>query len=133
MTPPPAVPRVLATVSPDIQRRVRAILPECELRFVATGTQLVRALDEARCDMVIVEMHFDESAAMAALRLVLLREESFPIVCVRSVPPARPAPPALGALRMALGAANFIDLLQYPDDEAANARLRAVLEGLLPD
>ena len=31
-----------------------------------------------------------------------------------------------------LGAQNFIDLLEYPDDALGNARVRAMLERLLP-
>lgn len=135
MTPPPAAPRVVAAVSRDIQRRLRAILPECEVRFVQTGAQLARMLDEARCDMVIIGMHFDESSAIAALERVLSRKETFPVVCVRGVPFSRLGQPALDALRLALGALgaqNFIDLLQYPDDERGNARVGAMLERLIP-
>jgi len=125
MTSPPAAPRIVAAVSDDVQRRIRAVLPECELRFVHTGSQLVRVLDEAHCDMMIVEMHFDGSTAVAALKCVLSRDETFPVVCVRGVPFAKLGRPALDALRMALGelsAQIFIDLLQYSDDDAGNAR-----------
>ena len=135
MTSPAAVPRIVVAVSDDVQRRIRAILPECELRFVHTGSQLVRVLDEAHCDMMIVEVHFDESTALAALKCALSRDGTFPVVCVRGVPFAKLGRPALDALRMALGepaAQIFIDLLQYSDDDAGNARVRAMLERLLP-
>lgn len=135
MTPPPAAPRVVAAVSGDVQRRIRAILPEFELHFVQSGAQLVRALDEGQCDMLIIGTHFDESSAVAVLERVLSREETFPVVCVRGVPFTRLGQPAFNALRLALGelgAHNFIDLLEYPDDEAGNARIRAMLERLIP-
>lgn len=135
MTPPPVAPRVVAAVRRDIQRRIRAILPDCELRFVHTATQLVRALDEARCDMLIVGLHFDESSAVAALERVLARGGSFPVACVRGAPFARLGRPTLEASRMALGelgAQNFIDLVEYPDDKDGNAHVRAMLERLLP-
>src|SRR5688572_19101086 len=136
MTPPPATPRVVAAVGRDVQQRIRAILPECELRFVDTGAQLLRALDETRCDMLIVGMHFDESSAVAALERVLGRGETFPVVCVRGLPFTRGlGQGSLDALRMAsdeLGAQYFIDLLDYPDDALGNARVRAMLERLLP-
>jgi hypothetical protein len=134
MTLPPAAPRVVAAVTHDVQRRIRAILPECELRFVQTGSQLVHVLDEAHCALMIVEVHFDESAAAAALKCVLAREETFPVVCVRDVPFAKLGRAALDALRTALGGAGvqaFVDLLEYPDDETGNARVRAMLEQLL--
>jgi hypothetical protein len=127
-------PRVLAAVSRGLAPRIRAILPECEVCFVRTGAQLVRALDDSRWDMLIVGMHFDESSAIAALERVLARDETFPVVCVRGVPFDRLGQPALHALRMALGelgAQNFIDLLEYPDDALGNARVRAMLERLL--
>jgi hypothetical protein len=136
MTSPAAAARVVAAVSPDVQRRIRAILSGCELHFVHTRAQLLRALEGERCDMLIVGSHFDESTAVAALERVLARGETFPVVCIRGMPFAsRLGKPTIEALRMAsseLGAQHFIDLLQYPDDEHGNARVRAMLERLLP-
>ena len=120
-------PRIVAAVSRDLQDRIRAILPECELRFVHTGSELVRVLDEAPCDMMIVEMHFDASTAVAALMCVRSRDETFPVVCVRSAPFAKVRWRALGEL----GAQHFIDLVQYADDEIGNARVRSMLERLV--
>jgi hypothetical protein len=134
MSSPPAALSIVAAVSWDVQRRIRAILPEYELRFADTGTQLVRVLDEAHCDLMIVEVHFDESTAVAALKCALSRDGTFPVVCVRGVPFAKLGRPALDALRMALGelrAQHFIDLLQYADDEIGNARVRFMLERLM--
>jgi hypothetical protein len=134
MIPPPAAPRIVAAVSRDVQCRIRAILSECELCFVCTGSELVRVLDEAHCDMMIVEVHFDESTAVAALKCALSRDGTFPVVCVRGAPFAKLGRPALDALRMALGelrAQHFIDLLQYADDEIGNARVRFMLERLM--
>ena len=59
-------PRVVAAVSAGVRRRISAILQGWELRFVRAGSELVRALDEARCDLMIVEVHFNESSAAAA-------------------------------------------------------------------
>jgi hypothetical protein len=137
MSSPPGAPRVVAAVDRDVERRICAILPQCELHFVRTGEQLLRALDEWPCDMVIVGSHFDQSTAVVALEHVLARGETFPVVCVRGLPFARGlGASTLEALRLAsgeLGAQHFIDLLQYPDDEPGNARVRAMLERLLPD
>jgi hypothetical protein len=113
--------RVVAAVGRDVEARLRTILPKCELRFVRTGAQLVRALDEAGCDLLIVGLHPDEWSAVAALEDVLCREQAFPVVCVRGAP-------SLGQP----GGQNFIDLLQYADDALGNARVRAMLERLLP-
>ena len=131
---PPTAPRVVAAVTADVQPRIRAILAGCEVRFVHTGSDLVRALEEARYQIMIVEVHFDESAAVAALACVLAREETFPVVCVRDVPSQQPGSAALDALRTALGGVlvrDFIDLVQHRDDEAGNAQLRGRFERLL--
>ena len=128
--------RVVAAVGPYVKPRIRAILPRCDLRFVATGSELVRALDEAPCDMMIVEVHFNESAAAAALRCALAREETFAVVCVRNLAFAGTPRSALNALRMVLGGCMpvdaFVDLVDYSNDDAGNARVRAMLERLLP-
>jgi len=133
---PPAVPRVVAAVNPGAQQRIRAILPPCELRFVETEAELLRALDQGRCDMLIVEAQFDESTAVASLERVRSRGETFPVICVRGVPSTLGlGQPALDALRLAsnaLGAHHFVDLLDHPDDEIGNARVRAVFQRLLP-
>jgi hypothetical protein len=127
---PSPAPRVVAAVSSCIRPRILALLADCEVCFVSTGTELVRALDAAPCALLMVEVHFDESAATAALRCVLACGGSFPVVCVRDVPGAKPAHAALNALRttFSVGARDFIDLWQHAEDEAGNARVRARLE-----
>ena len=128
-----ATVRVVVAVSPGLRRRMRAILPESELRFVETADDLLRELDDERCDMLIVGAHFDESSAVAALERVLARPETFPVVCVRGVH-SRLGYRSMHALRLALdelGAREFIDLLEYRDDALGNARVRAMLERLL--
>ena len=130
------LPCVVVAVTGEVEPRIRAILAGCALRFVQTGSELMRALDEAPCTLLIVEVHFDESAAAAALRCVRSRQESVPVACVRDVPSGKPGYAALNSLRMALGgvgAQDFIDLAEHRDDEAGNARLRARLEQLTCD
>jgi hypothetical protein len=107
------------------------VAPKCELRFVESRDELLHEIEH--CDMLILGAHFDESTAVAALERVVSRRERFPVVCVRGVR-SRYGKRSLHALRMALnelGAADFIDLLEYPDDEPGNARVRAMLEHLL--
>jgi|SRR5688572_337973 hypothetical protein len=132
---PLPVPRVVAAVGPYVRPRIRAILPRCDLRFVATGSELVQALDEAPCDMMIVEVQFNESAAAAALRCALARDEAFAVMCVRTVPVAVPPHAVLNGLRMVLGGAMpataFVDLVEYADDEAGNTHVRGIFERLL--
>jgi hypothetical protein len=134
MTPPRSAPRVVAAVASDLRPRLRAILPDCALCFVSSGSELVRALDEAPCVMMLVAVRYDRAGAVAALRFVLSRDERFPVVCVRDLPSDEPTPAVLNGLRRALGAAvagHFVDLAAHGDDEAGNARVRATLERLL--
>lgn len=129
----PLPPRVVVAVSPEMQPRMRAILPACELRFVETGAELLRALDDERCDMLIIGVHFDESTAIAALERALAGGEICPVVLVRGRRTLY-GQRSLHALRMALdelGAQYFIDLLGYPDDALGNARVQAMLERLI--
>jgi hypothetical protein len=125
MNAPLPSPRVIVAVVVEARPRLRAILPGCELRFVDTEAELLRELAERRCDMLIVGAHFQESSAIAAIENVLAREETVPVVCIRGKPFAmalgKAALDALGMASRALGARNFIDLLEYPDDEAGNA------------
>jgi len=128
--------RVVAAVTADVQSRIQAILAGCDLRFVQSGSDLVRALDEARCQVLIVEVHFNESVAVAALTCVLARAETFPVVCVREVRTEEPGHVALNALRMAVGGVvvrDFIDLLEHRDDESGNAQVRGRFERLLEE
>jgi len=123
--------RLIAAVSSAARPRIRKVAPKCELRFVESGDELLREIEH--CDMLILGAHFDESTAVAALERVLARRDTLPVVCVRGTG-SRYGQRSLHALRMALnelGAANFIDLLEYPDDESGNARVRALLEHLL--
>ena len=127
------MPRVVAAVPREAEPRILSVLPQCNVRFVHTGEQLLRALDEGPCHMVIVGMQFDESTAVAALERIFARDETFPVVCVRSVH-SRLGKPALDSARIALGelgAQHFIDLLEYPNDDAANARVRSMLGALM--
>jgi hypothetical protein len=133
MDAPTAASRIVAAVSPEARRRICAVVPRCELCFADTAEELLRELDKGACAMLILGSHFDESTTVAALQRVRSRGETLPVVCVRGRP-SRLGQCSLHALRMAvgeLGAGNFIDLLEYPDDEAGNARVRAMLERLL--
>ena len=83
--------------------------------------------------MLIVGAHFDESSAVSALERVLSRPETFPVVCVRGLRSIF-GERSLAAFRMALselGAQNFIDLVDYPDNDAGNGRVRAMLMRLI--
>lgn len=127
------MPRVIVAVTKDVRPRIAAILSDCELRFVDHAAELAAELAHSCCNMLIVGLQFDESSGMDALEQVLRQEHDFPVVCVRGRPFSRLGTPALQVAHVALGelgARNFIDLLEYPDDAAGNARVRALLHHL---
>lgn len=117
----PVARRVLVAVAEPARRRAAAILADCDLRFVESCDELLRALDEADHDLL--------------LERVFEREDAGPVVCVRGTSFAtRLGKPTVDALRLAseeLGAQYFIDLLEFPDDAEGNAHVRRMLERLL--
>jgi len=135
MDAPLHAPRVIVAVAPQSRQRIMAILRDWDLRFVDTEPELLRELAERRCDMLIVGAHFQQSNAIAAVERALARDETIPVVCIRgrrfATQLGRPTLDALGMASRALGARNFIDLLEYRDDALGNARVRALLERLL--
>jgi hypothetical protein len=123
---------VLIAVSGRTQRRMAAILSDCELSFVPSGRGLLQALESRAYDLVIVGAHFDESSALSVLEQLCKRKDVPPLVCVRGA--SRIGRPSVEAVRLAseqLGARGFIDLEQYPENEAGNTRVRRMLEQLL--
>jgi hypothetical protein len=131
------MPRVLAAVSPRAWPRLAAILRDWPTVVVSTREELERALNRQRFDMIIVGMHFDQSAACEVLRFIVKRGVRVPLVCIRALPFERGLGAAsIDAFRLAsheLGAHNFLDLLEYPASEAGNRRLRWLLQELLPE
>lgn len=131
MSIPKSGPRVVAAVTQELQPRLRSILSGCDLRFARTGSDLVRALDEAHCQLMILEIHYDQAAAMAALICVVARQDVYPVVCVRAARFPERARTTLDALRLGVGAAvapKLIELGEHRDDAAGNARVREMLE-----
>lgn len=126
--------RVVAAVTPELQPRLRAILSGCDLRFARTGSDLVRALEEAHCELMVLELHYDQAAALAALRCVVARQDTYPVVCVRAARFPRTAAGMLDRLRLGVGAAvapKLIELVEHLDDAAGNAQVRAMLEHVM--
>jgi hypothetical protein len=128
-------PRVLMAVSPRAADRVGRILHGFRLECPASLGQLAHAVRCASFDLVIVGSHFDGSRALEALKMVRWHAPQVPLACVRAVPFCNPLGEAtLAALQGAaeeLGIDCFVDVLQFPDDDAGNARARAIFERLV--
>lgn len=128
-----ADPRLVVAVGPATRDRLARILAGWPVRYVASLDGLTQALDLWAHELVIVSSRFDHSQALHALEQALKRTDR-PVVCVRGIAQLSPLGEAsVQALRVAareLGVACFIDLNQFADDAAGDARVRAMLEQL---
>lgn len=123
--------RVLLAVSPEVRSRLGTVLAPFDVTQAFTAAELRAALATRQFDLVVVGTHFEESKALEVIQEVRHAAPNARIVCVRGVPFMRVGKPAMDALRLAceaLGAAQVIDLLDYPDDEAGNRAIRELFE-----
>jgi hypothetical protein len=128
-------PSVLMAVSPRAADRIRRILHGFRLECPASLGELAQALRSSSFDVVVVGSHFDGSRALEASRMVRWHAPQVPLACVRGAPFCNPLGEAtLAAFRAAaeeLGVDCFVDVLQFADDDAGNARLRAMFDRLV--
>jgi hypothetical protein len=119
--------RVLACTSREAEARLRALLPDAELRFAFTFAEGLKALSAADYDLLIIGMMFDESRALEFLREVHSADLP-PLVGIHGAKLPQKVAPATFELPMrALGALDVIDFGSIPKDEAGNADIRARL------
>lgn len=127
-------PRVLVAVSERAAERMGRVLQGFASEWCGSVEELRHALQRSQYDLVVVGSRFDGSNAIEAVKAVV-QERAAPLACVRAAPFGVPLGDAtLAAFRVAaeeLGARCFVDVLQFPDDAAGNAELRAMLERCL--
>jgi hypothetical protein len=128
-------PRVLMAVSPGAADRIGRILHGFRLECSGSLGELAQALRSSSFEVVVVGSHFDGSRAIEALKMVRWHAPQVPLVCVRGAPFCNPLGEAtLAAFRAAaeeLGVDCFVDVLQFADDDAGNARLRTMFDRLV--
>jgi response regulator of citrate/malate metabolism len=126
--------KILVADVPQMDVRYAAALAGWEIAFVRTMSEARHALAAERYDLVAIGVYFDDSQMFDLLRAI--RSDNIhgkvPIMCVRG----RPGFTAITSRTLemtvkALAADDFIDLLHFGDDQAANAELRASVERLL--
>ena len=127
--------RVLIAVSPRAADRLGRILRGHRQEWARSLRELMDAVQGSSFDLVIVGAHFDGSRTIEALKTVRQHAPQAPLVCLRAAPFCNPLGGAtLAALHTAaeeLGIECFVDLLNFPDDDSGNARVRAMLERLV--
>ncbi|MFN2645810.1 MAG: hypothetical protein ABR570_12515 [Burkholderiales bacterium] len=127
---------MLVAIARDNRERLAAVLEGWQVQFVASAEELDRALAKGAYDLVVVGAHFDESHAIDALK-VAVRAQRAPVVCMCvgrfSSSLGGGTVQALSLATEALGAEYFLDLDAFGDDAAAHARVRSLLERLIPN
>ena len=123
----------------DVQQmdvRYAAAFAGWEIAFVRTVAEARQALRAARYDLVAIGVYFDDSRMFDLVR-VLRGDElhaGVPIVCVRGRPGFTAVTSRTIELTVrALAADEFVDLVQFGDDEAGNAALLAAAQRLVKD
>lgn len=126
--------RILVADVAAMDARYSAAFADWEIAFVRTMGEARRALAHADYDAVAIGVYFDDSQMFDLVRALRRdeRQAKIPIVCVRGRPGFTAVTSRTLALTLkALGADEFIDLVDFSGDEAANAALRAAVERLL--
>ncbi len=126
---------VLVAVSDDARVRLAAILAGRELVFAASVDEVRSLLRRGRVAAVVAGSHFGESTTLELLQALAAGAAPCPVICVQAVPfhhgLGKSTFRAFRTACLELGAKAVVDLLEYPDDEAGNARVRAALEPYL--
>jgi hypothetical protein len=126
--------RVLMAVSPRAAERMSRILPGVEVTQAASLGEFTYALRCRSFDLVVVGCHFDGSRALEAIKTARSNAPGAALACVLAAPfESTLGVGTLAALQAAageLGVDCFIDVMQFPDDAAGNARVRSILDRL---
>ncbi len=133
-SPPRA--KILIGISDLVRERVMRLLERHELVVANTRTEALQILNGDGYEMVILDVHFDESQMFNVLGDIRLhtKHRTTPVVVVY----ARGSNPASAvmlagldhAVRALLGNA-LLDLDDFPDDEKGNERFRRIIDYLL--
>jgi DNA-binding response OmpR family regulator len=127
--------KILLADVPPMRARLSRILERHELSFAGTLDQAVRAIAAKQFDLLVVDVHFDESRMFDLLRQ--LRRQSAlqgaPIVCVlgQGFESAAITVEGLEIAAKALECSLFIDFSKFSADEAGDAEIRRQIEALL--
>jgi len=128
--------RILVADVPQMDARYSAAFAGWEVAFARTMVEARQALDAGPCAVVVTGVYFDDSRMFDLVRALRSDEvhSKVPIVCVRG----RQGFTAVTTRTLemtvrSLAANDFLDLVQFGDDEAGNAALRAAVQRFVRD
>jgi DNA-binding NtrC family response regulator len=80
----PTSTKVLVAAAAEMDEKIRECLPDHELTFVRTMMQAIHALRHDGFQLVVIELHFDESRMLELLQYVrsLPAYGEVPVMCV---------------------------------------------------
>jgi CheY-like chemotaxis protein len=106
--------KVLVADIPEADEKIRACLPAHDLNFVRTLGAAVRELRRDGYQLIVIDLHFDESRMFELLRYVrsLPHHKDVPVICVQceDVMLSEAVLKNMDDAVMALGGTAFIDL-----------------------
>jgi PleD family two-component response regulator len=128
--------KILVAVIPDDEDRLQRILAGHDLRFVKTREDAWSLLEKEPFGMVVISVHFDESQMFSLLADIRAHAKyrKVPVLCVLAAPGRIISDVAIEGLDHAVKAmmANgFLNLLNIPDDDEGNARIRRIADYLI--
>jgi CheY-like chemotaxis protein len=134
MTAPPMKKSILVADG-DADARLQTILQGCELAYARTLEEAAHAALKRNFDLIVIDMHFDDSRMFDLLRYLRSEEplSGTPVICIRShrFEWTNIAGEGLEIAVKALGGQAFIDLAKFGNDEAGNRQIRELIEGFL--
>ena len=122
---------ILVADVPSMDGRYSVALAGWTLDFVRSLSDARAALEAKQYRLILVGVYFDDSQMFDLVRAIRNDEthNEAPIVCVRGGPGfAAVTTRTLEMACRALNADAFVDLIQYADEAAGDAELRAVVQ-----
>ena len=125
--------KILVADVPHMDGRYGEAFRDWEVRFVRTMAEACQVLAQHRYDLIVIGVYFDDSQMFDLVRAIRNDEAQadVPILCVRGHPGFTAVTSrTLEVALKTLGANEFVDLVQFGDEAAGNAGLRAAGERL---
>jgi CheY-like chemotaxis protein len=119
----------------DADSRLQSILQGCELAYARTLEEAAHAALKRGFDLIVIDMHFDDSRMFDLLRYLRSEERlaGTPVICMRThrFEWASITGEGLEIAVKALGGQAFIDLAKFGTDAEADLQVRRIIDGFI--